>query len=43
MSKFSNVSVEKLITPTEKKDALNVRIAVFVYEQKYSMESELDR
>ncbi|KAI7889088.1 acyl-CoA N-acyltransferase [Mucor mucedo] len=42
MSKFSNVSVEQLITPTERKDALKVRIAVFVDEQKYSMESELD-
>lgn len=43
MSTYSNVSIEELITPEQIKDALKVRIAVFVDEQKYSVEDELDR
>lgn len=43
MSAFSNVKVEKLDTPEQRADALAVRIAVFVDEQKYTLESELDR
>lgn len=43
MSTFSNVVVERLDTPEKRADALAVRIAVFVDEQKYTLESELDR
>lgn len=41
MSKYSNVTVEQI--PKEKfEDAMTVRIAVFVDEQKYTLESEYD-
>lgn len=43
MSKFSNLSIKALTTAAERKEALKVRIAVFVDEQKYSLEDELDR
>jgi hypothetical protein len=43
MSKYSNVSVEHLKSVEERGEAMKVRIAVFVDEQKYSVESELDR
>lgn len=43
MPKYSNVSIKHLQTAEERKDAIKVRIAVFVDEQKYSLESELDR
>lgn len=43
MSKYSNVSIKHLQTVEERKDAIKVRVAVFVDEQKYSLESELDR
>lgn len=42
MSTFSNVIVERLDTSEKRADALAVRIAVFVDEQKYTLESELD-
>ncbi|KAG2229972.1 acyl-CoA N-acyltransferase [Thamnidium elegans] len=42
MSKYTNVSIKHLQTVEERKDALKVRVAVFVDEQKYSLESELD-
>lgn len=42
MSKYSNVSVKQLVHPGGIDDALKVRIAVFVDEQKYTLESELD-
>ncbi|KAI9483735.1 MAG: acyl-CoA N-acyltransferase [Benjaminiella poitrasii] len=42
MMKYSNVTIEQLTDPEKVKDALEVRIAVFVHEQKYTLESELD-
>lgn len=42
MAKYSNVSIKQLVYPGGIDDALKVRIAVFVDEQKYSLESELD-
>lgn len=41
MSKYTNARVEQLDS-TKIEDALKVRIAVFVDEQKYTMEDELD-
>jgi hypothetical protein len=43
MATYSNVSIVQLNTVEERADALKVRIAVFVDEQKYSLEDELDR
>lgn len=43
MSIYSNVTIKHLKTKQEQADALQVRIAVFVDEQKYSIEDELDR
>lgn len=43
MTSYSNVSVVQLTTIEKRADALKVRIAVFVDEQKYSLEDELDR
>jgi hypothetical protein len=41
MSKYSNVTIEQI--PQEKlDDAMAVRIAVFVHEQKYELETEYD-
>ncbi|CAO0797105.1 unnamed protein product [Mucor circinelloides] len=42
MAKYSNVSIKQLVYPGGIDDALKVRIAVFVDEQKYTLESELD-
>ncbi|GAA5816497.1 hypothetical protein MFLAVUS_010026 [Mucor flavus] len=42
MSKYSNVSIKHLQTAEEREDSLKVRIPVFVDEQKYTLESELD-
>jgi predicted GNAT family N-acyltransferase len=43
MASYSNVSIVQLTTAEKRADALKVRIAVFVDEQKYSLEDELDR
>lgn len=43
MAKYSNVSIKQLVYPGGIDDALKVRIAVFVDEQKYTLESELDK
>ncbi|KAG0936465.1 hypothetical protein G6F57_007939 [Rhizopus arrhizus] len=42
MPKYSNLKISLLTTPEEKKKALDVRIAVFVTEQKYPLETEVD-
>jgi hypothetical protein len=42
MSAFSNVVIKKRDSAEERADALTVRIAVFVDEQKYTLESEMD-
>ncbi|CEP15921.1 hypothetical protein [Parasitella parasitica] len=42
MVRYTNVSVRQLDFPKGIDDALKVRIAVFVEEQKYTLESELD-
>ncbi|KAI8056523.1 acyl-CoA N-acyltransferase [Gilbertella persicaria] len=41
MSTYSNVMIKQL-APGKIQDALKVRIAVFVEEQKYAMEDEID-
>ncbi|ORE08231.1 acyl-CoA N-acyltransferase [Rhizopus microsporus var. microsporus] len=41
MPTYSNVRISLLTTPEEKKKALDVRIAVFVHEQKYPLETEI--
>ncbi|KAI8988186.1 acyl-CoA N-acyltransferase [Mycotypha africana] len=40
--KYTNLSIEQLTTPEQRKDAMEVRIAVFVDEQKYPLETEYD-
>ncbi|KAG1471382.1 hypothetical protein G6F56_002151 [Rhizopus delemar] len=42
MSKFSNVRISLLTSAEEKKKALDVRIKVFVNEQQYPLETEID-
>ncbi|KAI9276541.1 acyl-CoA N-acyltransferase [Sporodiniella umbellata] len=42
MSKFSNIRISLLTTPEEKEKAFEVRVAVFVNEQKYPLDTELD-